>query len=82
MNKILWEAKYKIKKKSNLYEYEKFLKKKYKIKLNCNFSKIHNWSIKNPERFWSSFWEYSKVKGKKKLKNLNLINKFLKVNFL
>ena len=65
MNKILWEAKYKIKKKSNLYEYEKFLKKKYKIKLNCNFSKIHNWSIKNPERFWSSFWEYSKVKGKK-----------------
>ena len=65
MNKILWESHNKIKKNSNLYKYEKFLKKKYKIKFNSNFSKIHKWSINNPERFWSSFWEYSRVKGKK-----------------
>ena len=61
----LWEATKDQKNKSNLFRYENFLYQKYKIKFNKNYSNLHEWSIKNPEKFWSSIWDYSNVKGKK-----------------
>tara|TARA_Y100000816_G_scaffold269113_1_gene231811 strand:- start:661 stop:2625 length:1965 start_codon:yes stop_codon:yes gene_type:complete len=66
MKKILWKANSKILKNSNLFEYEKFLKKNYKVKIKKNYSKLLNWSIKNPELFWNSIWSYSNVRGYKK----------------
>jgi acetoacetyl-CoA synthetase len=61
----LWEASKDQKNKSNLFRYENFLNQRYKIRFYKNYSKLHDWSIKNPEKFWSSIWDFSNVKGKK-----------------
>tara|TARA_Y100000590_G_scaffold205984_1_gene233523 strand:+ start:894 stop:2849 length:1956 start_codon:yes stop_codon:yes gene_type:complete len=68
MNKKLWEASTLKKKHSNLYKYEKFLLKNYEVKITKNYPKILNWTLKNPAQFWSSIWDFSKVKGVKKEK--------------
>ena len=65
MNKKLWEASLSIKKKSNLYKFEKFISKKFNYKSNKSYKKLFNWSINNLYLFWSSIWDYTKVKGNK-----------------
>ncbi len=65
MNKKLWEASLSIKKKSNLYKFEKFISKKFNYKVNKNYNMLFNWSINNLNLFWSSVWDYTNVKGKK-----------------
>ena len=81
-SKILWKAKQSLKNKSNLFRYEKFLSLKYKYKGSQNFNNLHKWSIKNPEKFWNSIWDFAKVKGIKNKKyeksNLFFKHKFLK----
>ena len=89
MSKKLWEASTKQKKDSNLFKFEKFISKKFKKKFHQNYSKILKWSIKNSPDFWSSFWDFSQIKGikgkKKIIKNKVLFkNLFLpgsKLNF-
>lgn len=89
MSKKLWEANSQLKKKSNLYQFEKFISKKFKKKFNQDYSKILNWSVKNSPDFWSSLWDFSQIKGikgnKKIIKNKLLFkNLFLpdsKLNF-
>ena len=71
MGKKLWEASKNKKTNSNLYAYEKFISKKFNLKLDHNYKKILNWSIKNPGKFWSSIWDYCKIKGTKS--NIELI---------
>ena len=68
MSKKLWEASRAKKKHSNLYKYEKFLSKEYKIKVTQNYSNILNWTINNTNKFWSSIWDFARVKGIKKEK--------------
>ena len=51
MSKKLWEASYKQKLKSNLYDYETFISKKFNVKFNSNYKAILNWSIKNSATF-------------------------------
>ena len=58
MPQKLWEADSLTKSKSNLFEFEKFLTKKFNYKIEKNYKKLFNWSIKNPELFWSSIWEF------------------------
>ena len=60
MNKKLWEASLSIKKKSNLYKFEKFISKKFNYKSNKNYKKLLNWSIDNLYKFWSLIWDYTK----------------------
>ena len=88
MSKKLWEASKARKKNSNLYRYENFLSKKYSYEVSQNYSKIFKWSINNPNKFWSSLWDFLKVKGIKKEKiyksKFLFKNKFLvnsKLNF-
>ena len=89
MNKKLWEASKKQKKKSLLSSYEQFISKRYKKKFNQKYESILKWSIKNPGDFWSSIWDFSEVKGFKskiKIKKSKIFykNKFLpnsKLNF-
>ena len=88
MSQKLWEAHSSIKNKSNLFKFEKFLSKKFNFKVSKNYNKLFNWSIKNPNFFWSSIWDYANVKGKKvdKFKSSKefIKNKFLvnsKLNF-
>ena len=63
MPKKLWEANSQIKSKSNLFEFEKYLAKKFNYIPKKNYKKLYNWTIKNPKLFWSSIWEFSNVKG-------------------
>ena len=71
MGKKLWEASKNKKTNSNLYAYEKFISKKFNLKLDHNYNKILNWSIKNSGKFWSSVWDFCKIKGIKS--NIELI---------
>ena len=68
MTKKLWEASNKIKIESNLFKFENFLKNNFNYKVSKNYKKVLRWSIKNPRNFWSSVWDFSKVKGIKKNK--------------
>ena len=81
MNKVLWRASTKQKKKSNLHNYEKYLKNNYNYSPNGTYSNLLKWSIKNSKDFWSSIWDYTEVKGNKSLKTI-LSKKLYKSKFL
>ena len=83
MNKKLWEASRAFKNKSNLFKYEEFLEKNYNYKASKKFQKLLKWSINNPGNFWSSIWDFTKVRGKKNLKfklTRDLINSRFLIN--
>jgi len=80
MNKKLWEASLSIKKKSNLFKFEKFISKKFNYKSNKSYKKLFNWSINNPDLFWSSIWDYTNVKGKK-IEKFKYSKEFIKNKF-
>ncbi len=82
MVKKLWEARPSLKKSSILYRYEKFISKKYSKKFNQNYKKILNWSIDNSDLFWSTIWDFCKVKGIKGKQKIKKSNVFYKNNFL
>ena len=82
MNKKLWEPSKTLKLNSNLLKFEKFISNRFKKKFNGNYEKIHNWTIKNPQSFWNSIWDYSKVKGNKGKNNTKKFSKFYKNTFL
>ncbi len=63
MSQKLWEANSQTKVKSNLFEFEKFLEKKFNYSPKKNYKKLFDWTIKYPKLFWSSVWDYSNIKG-------------------
>ena len=65
MSLKLWEASKKTKKNSELFAFEKFVSKRLKKKFYNNYNKIHKWSVKSSQDFWSIFWDFSKIKGVK-----------------
>ena len=80
--KKLWEATKEVKINSNLYQFEKFISKKYNLNLNKNYQKILNWSIKNSPTFWDTVWDFCEVNGIKD-KNKTIKSKiFYKNKFL
>jgi len=89
MAKKLWVATSNVKANSNLYNYEKFISKKFNQEFNQEYIKILSWSIENLDNFWNTIWDYCKVKGikgKEKIKKSNIFyrNIFLpnsKLNF-
>jgi acetoacetyl-CoA synthetase len=89
MKEKLWEASSSQKKNSLLSNYEQFISKRFKKNFNQKYENILKWSIKNPGNFWSSVWDFSKIKGfksKLKIKKSKIFykNKFLpnsKLNF-
>ncbi len=64
-NKLLWKADKNRKKNSNIKKFADKISQKYKINFDDSFIKLYNWSIKNPENFWSDYWDYSKILGNK-----------------
>jgi acetoacetyl-CoA synthetase len=82
MTKKLWQASLKQKKNSNLFAFEKYISKKFNKKFNNDFQKILDWSIKNSPEFWSSFWNFSKIKGIKSSKKIKKSKVFYKNLFL
>ena len=82
MNKKLWKAKSKIKLNSHLYNFEKYISKKFKQNFDKKYNKILNWSIKNSGAFWSSIWDFCKVKGTKGKNKIKKSKIFYKNIFL
>ena len=74
MNKPLWQPSEKLKEKSLLSDFCKFIN----FQSSLNFKEIWQWSIDNPNEFWSKFWDYSKIigdKGSEIIKKDNVFNK-------
>ena len=63
MKSYLWRINREKLNKTNLAKYSKFINQKYKIDFANNFSKIWKWSVDNPNLFWKSIWDFTKVKG-------------------
>ena len=82
MSKKLWQASLKTKLNSNLYSYEEYISEKYNKNFKNKYSNILNWSINNSHHFWSSIWNFCKVKGIKSKKKINRSNTFYKNIFL
>ena len=61
MNKPLWQPSDKLKQNSILQDFCHFIN----FKSSRNFKELWQWSINNPEEFWSKFWDYSKIIGDK-----------------
>ena len=61
----LWSPSEEVKKNSELKKFCKQLDKKNLLKYNENFQNLWEWSINNPEIFWSEVWDFTNVKGKK-----------------
>ena len=61
MNKPLWQPSQKLQQGSILQDFCHFIN----FKSSYNFKELWQWSIKNPEEFWSKFWDYSKIIGDK-----------------
>ena len=82
MTKKLWEASLNQKKNSNLFAFEKYISKKFSKNFNNDYQKILDWSIKNSSEFWSSFWDFTKIKGIKSSKKIKRSKIFYKNLFL
>ena len=64
MKTYLWKINAEKLNKTNLALFSKFIKKNYGVNSNNDFNKIWKWSVKNPNYFWKSVWNFTKVKGK------------------
>ena len=61
MNKPLWQPSQQLKQESILQDFCHFIN----FKSSSNFKELWQWSVKNPEEFWSKFWDFSKIIGDK-----------------
>ncbi|MDB4081334.1 acetoacetate--CoA ligase [Candidatus Pelagibacter sp.] len=82
MKQKLWEASSDQKKNSLLSKYEQFISKKFKKNFNQKYENILKWSIKNPDIFWSSIWDFTGVKGSKSKSKIKKSKIFYKNKFL
>ncbi len=74
MNKPLWQPSQKLKQDSILQDFCKFID----FPSSDSFKELWQWSVKNPEEFWSKFWDYSKIigdKGSEIIKKDKIFNK-------
>ena len=74
MNKPLWQPSEKLKENSLLKDFCRFIN----FKSSNNFKEVWQWSINNPNEFWSKFWDYSKIigdKGSEIIKKDKIFNK-------
>ena len=78
----LWQASSKQKKNSILFSFENYISKKFNKNFSGDYQKLLNWSIKNSPEFWSSFWDFAKIKGIKSDKKIRKSKIFYKNLFL
>ena len=82
MTQKLWQASLKQKKNSILFSFENYISKKFNKNFSGDYQKILDWSIKNSPEFWSSFWDFTKIKGIKSNKKIRKSKTFYKNLFL
>ena len=61
MKKILWKPSEQKIKESILLDFTKHIS----FKSDNDFKKLWEWTVTNPEIFWSKFWDFSKIIGEK-----------------
>ena len=77
MNTPLWEPPEQRVNNSNLLNFSKFVGFSTKY----NFKKFWQWSVSEPEIFWSKFWDYSKIIGNKGKEIIRKDKSFNKTKF-
>ncbi|MFL2903141.1 MAG: acetoacetate--CoA ligase [Candidatus Pelagibacter sp.] len=82
MTKKLWEASLNQKKNSILFSFENYISKKFNKNFDRNYKKLLDWTIKNSPKFWSSFWDFTKIIGTKGKKEISKSKTFYKNLFL
>ena len=82
MTQKLWQASSKQKKNSILFSFENYISKKFNKNFSGDYQKLLDWSIKNSPEFWSSFWDFTKIKGIKSDKKIKKSKIFYKNLFL
>ena len=76
MNKLLWQPSSEKIENSVLTEFSKFVNQGD----DKNFKKLWKWSVREPEKFWSKFWDFSKIighKGKEVIRKNKIFKKTL-----
>ena len=63
MNTQLWKIKKEKLEKTNIFLYANFVEKKFKIDVKKNFNNLWRWSVNNPQLFWKSIWDFTKIRG-------------------
>jgi len=81
MDTYLWKINDEKLNKTNLFLYSNFIKRNFKIDINSNFNDLWKWSVENPEIFWKSIWDFTKVKGKQGSNLLQKSDIFFKNRF-
>jgi len=81
MKTYLWKINKTKLKKTNLTLYSHFVKKKHNINLGNDFNDLWKWSIQNPQIFWKSVWDFTKIKGTQGNTLLKKSNTFYKNRF-
>ena len=73
----LWKPSTKLAERSKLNEFTKYIGKDF----NYDFKNLWEWSVKNPEIFWSKFWDFSKIVGDKGSEVIRKDKNFNKTKF-
>jgi acetoacetyl-CoA synthetase len=60
MSNPIWKPDQKRIEISNISKFQTEIETKHNLKFN-NYNELHQWSIDNPDKFWSDVWEYSNV---------------------
>ena len=74
----LWSVNEELIKRSQLKKFCESLEEKGVFKNTSRFKDLWEWSVKNPERFWSEVWDFTKIKGIKKGKTIKKNKVFYK----
>ena len=77
MKNILWKPSERKIEESTLLDFTKYIN----FKSNNDFKKLWEWSVSNPEIFWSKFWDYSKIIGDKGKETIRKDKIFFKTKF-
>ena len=76
MNKPLWQPSAQQRENSLLMEFSKFINVKP-----TSFEDLWKWSVENPEKFWTKFWDFSKIIGNKGKEIIKIDKVFNKTKF-
>ncbi len=60
MNRVLWQPSENALKNTNLSAFRRFLKERQTVELS-DYPQLHQWSVREPEKFWLAVWDYCGV---------------------
>lgn len=61
----IWQPSKELLTNSNMSRFMEFVEQHFSMSLS-NYQQLHEWSVTNPENFWSAVWDFCGVKAGKK----------------